>query len=381
MAKKANQISSRRMPQLNIEIERLFLDKDNPRLPENIQGQNEAELFKALYKGFNLDELIDSMRQNGYFDEEPLVVIPQNMPSKLSRADVSSEEFIRFIKSDTTTFTVVEGNRRVAAAKLLIDPKLRSQLNIKQWIEVPPEIIDDLKLLPAIVYSKRSDVVPYMGVRHIVGIQKWDSYAKARYIANLIDQGKTLSDVETQIGDSQGSVRKNYISYKLLQQARDEFDYDTKPAEEGKFSFLNLAIGHGSVKRFLGLPPNLKNIDQNAPVPENKITNLQNLTSWLFGDDKNSAVIQESRDITNQLVHVLDSPESTKRLERTRNLQEAYDLSDGEEQMILRYLASINSKLQTVLGLAHLHKTADVISEVEKCSETVKQLLKTVKES
>jgi len=381
MAKKANQISSRRMPQLNIEIERLFLDKDNPRLPENIQGQNEAELFKALYKGFNLDELIDSMRQNGYFDEEPLVVIPRNVPSKLSKADASSDEFIKFIKSATTTFTVVEGNRRVAAGKLLIDPKLRSQLNIKQWQEVPTEIVDDLKLLPAIVYSNRQDVVPYMGVRHIVGIQKWDSYAKARYIANLIDQGKTLSDVEAQIGDSQGSVRKNYISYKLLQQARDEFDYDTKPAEEGKFSFLNLAIGHGSVKRFLGLPSNLKNIDQNAPVPENKITNLQNLTSWLFGDDKNSAVIQESRDITNQLVHVLDSPESIKRLERTRNLQEAYDLSDGEEQMILRYLASINSKLQTVLGIAHVHKTADVISEVEKCAETVQQLLKTVKEN
>jgi hypothetical protein len=381
MAKKANQISSRRMPQLNIKIERLFLDKDNPRLPENIQGQSEAELFKALYKGFNLDELIDSMRQNGYFDEEPLVVIPRGVPSKLSKANVSSEEFIKFIKSDTTTFTVVEGNRRVAAAKLLIDPKLRSQLNIKQWQEAPTEIVDDLKLLPAIVYSNRQDVIPYMGVRHIVGIQKWDSYAKARYIANLIDQGKTLSDVESQIGDSQGSVRKNYISYKLLQQARDEFNYDTKPAEEGKFSFLNLAIGHGSVKRFLGLPSNLKNIDQNAPVPEDKITNLQNLTSWLFGDDKNSPVIHESRDITSQLVHVLDNPEATKHLERTRNLQEAYDLSDGEEQMILRYLANINSKLQTVLGLAHLHKTADVISEVEKCAETAKQLLKTVKEN
>ena len=381
MAKKANQISSRRMPQLNIEIERLFLDKDNPRLPENIQGENEPALFKALYKGFNLDELIDSMRQNGYFDEEPLVVIPRNMPSKLSRADVSSEEFIRFIKSDTTTFTVVEGNRRLAAAKLLIDAKLRSQLNIKQWREVPPEIIDDLKLLPVIVYSKRSDVIPYMGVRHIVGIQKWGSYAKARYIARLIDQGKTLQEVETQIADSQGSVRKNYISYKLLQQARDEFDYDTKSAEEGKFSLLILAIGQGKIKRYLGLPIRLKDTDPNAPVPQDKIKSLKNLTSWVFGDDRNSPVIEESRDITDYLSNVVESPDSLKHLERTRNLQEAYDLSDGEEQMVLRYLANINSKLRTVLGLAHLHKTADVISEVEKCAETVKQLLKTVKEN
>jgi hypothetical protein len=380
MAKKANQISSRKRPQLNIEIERLFLDKDNPRLPENIQGQPQAELLKALYKGFNLDEIIDSMRQNGYFDEEPLVVIPRDVPSRLSKANVSSEEFMKFINSDTTTFTVVEGNRRVAAAKLLIDPKLRSQLNIKQWQEVLPAIIDDLKLLPAIVYSERSDVAPYMGVRHIVGIQKWDSYAKARYIARLIDQGKTISEVETQIGDSQGSVRKNYISYKLLQQARDEFDYDTTAAEDD-FSLLILAIGQGKIKRYLGLPISIKETNTKAPTPKENIDNLKNFMSWLFGDERNKPVIKESRDITSYLSHVVESPEALKYLERTRNLLEAYDLSDGEEQMVLRYLAGANGKLQTVLGLVHRHKTEEVISEVEKCSDTVKQLLKTVKES
>jgi hypothetical protein len=366
-------------PQLYISIDRLHLDADNPRLPENIQGQKEAELFKSLYKGFNLDELIDSMRQNGYFDEEPLVVIPRNLPGKLSKADTNSEEFLDFIRKDTTTFTVVEGNRRLAAAKILTDSTIREKLNIKRWEELNPEVVNDLELLPAIVYAKRSDVVPYLGVRHIVGIQKWDSYAKARYIARLIDQGNTLPEVETQIGDSQGSVRKNYISYKILQQAKDEFDYDTKSAEQN-FSLLILAVGQGNIKRYLGLPTNLRDINQKAPVPKGKIKNLQNLTSWIFGDDRNEPVIKESRDITNQLVHVVDSSESVKRLERTRNLQEAYDVSDGEEQMLLRYLASINSKLQTVLGLAHLHKTTDVISEVEKCAETAKQLLKTVRE-
>jgi hypothetical protein len=381
MSKISNKTHEGKHPQQYIDIEKLHLDADNPRLPENIQGQNEAELLRSLYKGFNLNELIDSMSQNGYFDEEPLVVIPRNVPGKLSKADISSTEFEEFIKKDTTTFTVVEGNRRLAAAKLLVDSKLRSQLNIKQWQEILPAIIDDLKLLPAIIYPKRSDVVPYMGVRHIVGIQKWGAYAKARYIARLIDQGKTLQEVETQIADSQGSVRKSYISYKLLQQARDEFDYDTKLAEEGKFSLLILAIGQGKIKRYLGLPTSIKDIDPSAPVSKEKIKCLKNLTSWVFGDDRNSRVIEESRDITDYLSNVVESPEALKHLERTRNLVEAYDLSDGEEQMILRYLASINSRLQTVLGLAHLHKTTDVISEVEKCAETAKQLLKTVKES
>jgi len=91
-------------------------------------------------------------------------------------------------------------------------------------------------------------------------------------------------------------------------------------------------------------------------------------------------VIKESRDITNYLSHVVESPNALKHLERTRNLLEAYDLSDGEEQMVLRYLANANSRLQGVLGLVHRHKTEDVISEAEKCADTANQVVKTVKE-
>ncbi len=230
------------------------------------------------------------------------------------------------------------------------------------------------------MYRKRSEVIPYLGVRHIVGIQKWDSYAKARYVAGLIDRGQSLQDVEAQIGDKRGSARENYISYKLLEQSRDEFAYDTKAAEND-FSLLILAIGQGNIKRYLGLPTRIKEVDPNAPVPKKEIGNLRNLMSWLFGDGKYLPVINESRDITNFLTHVVASPNAIKHLERTRKLEEAYDLSDGEEQMILRYLATVNSKMQTVLGMVHRHKTSDVLGEVEKCAETANQLLKRVKEN
>jgi len=195
----------------------------------------------------------------------------------------------------------------------------------------------------------------------------------------LIDEGKKLQEVEAQVGDSQGSIRKNYISYKLLQQARDEFDYDTKAAEED-FSLLILAIGQGKIKRYLGLPKRIKDTDTESPTPNENVDNLKNLMSWLFGDERYDPVLKESRDITSYLSHVVESPEALKHLERNRDLSAAYDLSDGEEQMILRYLANANDKLQTILGLIHRHKTEDIIDEVEKCSETTKQLLKTVKE-
>jgi len=369
----------RKHPQIDISIERLHLDTDNPRLPADIQGKGEAELLRTLYRGFNLDELIDSMFQNGYFEEEPLVVIPNKLSKKLLSSKTSNKGFEEFINDEKITFTVVEGNRRLAAVKIITNPEIRISLKIKTWKDPSPEVLDDLSMLPAIVYCTRDEVVPYLGVRHIVGIQKWDSFAKARYIARLIDNDMSIEEVEAQIGDSQSSARRNYISYKLLQQVHDEFDYDTKEAEED-FSLLILAIGQGKIKRYLGLPTRIKDTDPESPVPKENVDNLKNLMSWLFGDEKNKPAIEESRDITRYLSHVVDSPNALKHLERTRDLIAAYDLSDGEEQLILRYLTNANGKLQTVLGIVHLHKTEDVIEEVEKCSETTKQLLKTVKD-
>jgi hypothetical protein len=308
-----------------------------------------------------------------------LVVIPKKLPRELFKADPNSKKFIDFINRKNTNFIVVEGNRRLAAAKILLDSSLRAKFNIKHWPEIVKGVVNSLKVLPTIVYSRRNEVVPYLGVRHIVGIQKWDSYAKARYIANLVDKGRRLQDVESEIGDTQGSARKNYISYQLVEQAKNEFDIDTKPVKEN-FSLLILAIGQGKIKRFLGLPTRIADTNLETPIPDDRVDNLKNLISWLFGDGRFDPVIKESRDITRFLTHVVDNKEALDHLVRTRELEEAYDLSDGEEQMVLRYLASANRKLVGVLGLVHRHKTIEVIKEVEKCAETANRLLKTVEE-
>ncbi|HKZ39324.1 MAG TPA: hypothetical protein VJ044_00090, partial [Candidatus Hodarchaeales archaeon] len=66
---------------------------------EEVQGKKEPEVLEALYSSFDLDELAVSMAQNGYFDEEPHVVVGQSK------------------KEGTKEFTVVEGNRRVATIR------------------------------------------------------------------------------------------------------------------------------------------------------------------------------------------------------------------------------------------------------------------------
>lgn len=365
----------RKRPQINKPINLLHLDNQNPRLPEEAQGKSEGELLNVLYKVFFLDELADSMAQNGYFDEEPLVAVPDKLPTDLEDIDANSEKFRDYISKDTTELTVVEGNRRLATAKLLLGIELREKLRIKHWPILSDPVADDLSILPVIVYLRRNEVIPYLGVRHIVGIQKWDSYAKARYIVQLIESGFSPKEIEAQIGDKEGSVTKSYVCYKLIKQVEDEFDYDTRKAKED-FSLLILAVGQGKIKQYLGLPKKLSEVSPDEPVAPDNLANLRILISWIFGDGKKDRVITESRDITNYLSHIVTSPEAVLYLEKTRDLTGAYERTDGEEKMLLKYLNTANLKLEGALGVVHRHKKPEVISEIEKCENTVKALLK-----
>ncbi|MBT9136196.1 MAG: hypothetical protein DDT34_01269 [Firmicutes bacterium] len=369
----------RKRPQVNKPVSLLHLDSQNPRLPEEAQGKSEEELLNVLYKEFYLDELADSMAENGYFDAEPLVAVPHKLPSELEDIDPNSKEFQDFINRNSTELIVVEGNRRLATARLLLDLELREKLRIKHWPSLSEQVADDLRILPVIVYLRRSEVTPYLGVRHIMGIQKWDSYAKARYIVQLTESGLSIKQVQEQIGDKQrGSTTQSYVAYKLLEQVENEFDFDTRRAKRD-FSLLLLAIGQGNIKRFLGLPRRLAEVNPDEPVATENLDDLRVLVTWIFGDGKKERVITDSRLITNRLSHIVNSAEAVSYLERTGDLEGAYERTDGEEKMLLKYLSTANLKLEGALGVAHRHKTPEVISEAEKCEQTIKALLKIVR--
>jgi hypothetical protein len=348
-----------------LEINQLLLDPKNPRLPEEVQGKGQMQLMTGMLELFDLEELALSMAQNGYFDEEPVVVIKKEATTKGKHSD---------------EFYVVEGNRRVATIKLLLNEKLRKELGARLWPLLSPAVSKDLQTIPAIIYENRNEVLPYLGVRHIAGIKKWDSYAKARYVASMVKAGYTMDVIQQQIGDRQNSARKHYLCLKLADLVRDEFDFDVTPVKDN-FSYLMLATGQGSIKRYLGLPVKLADTDLEKPVPREDLPKLKVLFSLIFGEGKaKPSVLSESRDITNYLQHVLASPTATDHLVKTRDLLSAYELSDGEAAMVMKYLATANKRLEAILGIVHRHKTPDVKEEMNKCWETVERIRRVLSE-
>jgi len=375
----------RKRPLLDIPVERLELDPSNPRLPKDLRDKGQTEILSILKRYFDLDELAYSMAENGYFDEEPLVAIPIDIPSKFIEQDPlqlpQDSSYLTYLQNDSTRFTVVEGNRRLATVKLLLSPDLRMELRIKGWPSISEEVREDLALLPVIIYSSRAEVLRYMGVRHIVGIKKWESFSKAVYVAEMVDSGSNINEIQQQVGDRSNSVRKLYLAYKLVDIAETELSMETARVKE-YFSYLILAIGQRPVKGFLGIPNRLTEINFDNPIPGGKEGNLKYLVSWLFGEGKEKQpVVRESRDITNYLTPILRSEEATEYLILTRNLMDAYDRSEGEKLLLLRNLKKATKNLSSSLGLITKYKNEeDVKQEIKNCQDILSDIFKLVGE-
>ena len=376
----------KKRPQLDVPVERLDLDPTNPRFPKDLRGKEQTEVIAILKRYFNLDELAQSMAENGYFDEEPLVAVPIDPPSKFTKLDslalLHDDEYIHYIENEATRFTVVEGNRRLATVKILLSSELRAELRIKGWTSLSPEVREDLSVLPVIVYSERAEVLRYMGVRHVVGIKKWGSFSKAVYIAEMVEsETATIDEIQQQIGDRSSSVRKLYLCYRLVDIAESELSLTTDRAKE-YFSYLILAVGQRPVKDFLGLPYRLTDVSFAEPIPTSREENLRHLFSWLFGEDKEKPqVIKESRDITNYLTPILRSEEATRHLILTRDLRDAYDRSEGEKILLLRNLKRASKNLSNSLALITKYKLdEEVKQEIKYCQDVLDDILKLLSE-
>ena len=169
-----------------MKVSELLFDLSNPRLIEYdiTENSSEVEIIKVLWDVMDVRELVLSIEASGYFVHEPIIV------SQESGKNV-----------------VIEGNRRLAAVKLLLDPELAANLKISVP-KITKQERRDLEELPAIV-DTRENAWRYLGFKHVNGPAKWSSYAKSQYIADVHRNYKVpLQDIARQIGDTHRTVHE-----------------------------------------------------------------------------------------------------------------------------------------------------------------------------
>jgi hypothetical protein len=168
---------------------------------------------------FEVTQLKDSIRSIGFLTVDRLVVIP-----------LSDNRYV-----------VIEGNRRLAAIKSLLEDHKNGEADLTEVVqaslrEIPVLVIDEPEL------AKREHFARVLqGVRHLSGIRPWGPYQQAQVVALMIDDGKELAEICEVLGLPKKRINILRRCFSALEQMRKDDDYGDK-AKPALFSAFDEAF-------------------------------------------------------------------------------------------------------------------------------------------
>ena len=354
-----------------VAVEQLRLDHRNPRLVGEGKNASQEEMIARLYLSADLGELLQSISANGYMDIEPLIVMPDP-------------------QSSDNKFIVLEGNRRLAALRLLREPDLVSKIKKSEnlSIPVPPmdeNVRDTLNMVSVCHVNSREAARSFIGFKHINGPAKWDAYAKAQFAAEWYksgrDQGVDLKSIANAIGDKHDTIKRMVSAVYVLQQAKKEklFDIEDRYSRRFNFSHLYTALSRSQYMDYLGLEDGWARHDPHEDqVPKDKLKELQNVLVWIYGsrkDDRKPVIESQNPDIR-RLGEVLTHVESYNVLKTKWDLDTAYASTESVDKRFIETLIKARENIQAAAGLLRAYdgqdqSLLDIAEDIKEVAETV----------
>ena len=274
-------------------------------------------------------------------------------------------------EGDSGKFRVVEGNRRLSTVKLLVDPTL-ARIRKRAVAQASASARNRPDALPVVQFEERSEILDYLGYRHITGIKEWDALQKARYLAQLVDtldpELETLEKhraLARQIGSRSDYVARLLTGYAIYEVIEDQAFFGIRELdEEGiQFSVLTTALSYKNIAEYIGLETGA-----DVELDELRISRLRDLVAWLFEKEQGVARIGESRNLR-LLNLVVANEQALNAFQRGSPLEKAVDLT-GEPNEVFRTailaarqsLNNANSKVHLVEGV--VENDATVLHEI-----------------
>ncbi|WAC67207.1 hypothetical protein OVA14_05550 [Agrococcus sp. SL85] len=353
------------MPEIDfqtIELEHLYFDPENPRLPLSVDGDDERQVLEWMLDDAGLVELMGSIAVNGYFAAEPLLV------TKRKSGD---------------GYWVLEGNRRLAAVRLLNEPSL-APIRRQAVHKIAHEVADGVELtnLPCAVFERREDVLDYLGYRHITGVKQWEPEAKARYLQSLylLHRDSAGGDIYRVIARLIGS-RSDYVVRLLASLAlHDQMRTDQRLAQQLAasaipFSLLTLAMSYETIVKYLGLDALEVAVVESEQGPADAEA-LRDVATWLYRElpDLGRTQLGESHNMK-LLAQSLSNDRGVDALRNGEIVEEAARASIDPDALIVRAIRQSIERLVIAQSLLHRSEVTDAtLQAVEEIEDLVDQL-------
>lgn len=341
----------------------LCLDPRNPRLGlDAAEPSFSQKRVLELMRSWNLEELAVSFLENGFWPQEAVIVVKENLYGQ------------------SNTLVVVEGNRRIAALIYLMQavegsPRSRAWRTLAEGVTPDHELFERI---PYILSDSRADVIAYLGFRHVTGIKEWDPAQKAEFIASMIDDmGMSYDTVRRQIGMRTDTVRRNYIAYRILKQMNTLGIEVSEEGVERRFSVLFLSLREEGVRSFLGVDIRAGPAEAQTPVPQAMISNLPDFARWLFGTDDQRPLFTDSRYV-GSFARILSNAEAVNYLRSSTipSFDVALQKAGVEDEEIENQLKEANNQMELALSRIHLYLNSQPIGKaIERLALNAKELV------
>lgn len=324
-------------------LQELHFDADNPRLPQRLSATDEMAVLEYLLLEGNLIGLMLSIGQQDFFVGEPLLVVPATAGG----------------------LTVVEGNRRLGALKLL-QAGVHAPVMHSQVAKAREDALFHPTNIPVLKFRQRDEILTYLGYRHITGIKEWDSLAKARYLQQLrarhqTDHVTAHRILAREIGSKAVHVAKLLTGLTLLAHARDAGVLNRLRVQEDDipFSLLTTGISYESICRFIGLASS-----SDVECANLKEREFAEFFTWVFDKSGTITVLGESRNF-DKLARVVANEQALARLRAGASLETADMYTAGPLEAVRKLMYEVEQRLSGVqngLSFAEGLDASDVVT-------------------
>ena len=216
-----------KMKPQTVRLDQVYLDPDNPRLealkPEPTPDERLAEpgiqlaCLERLRK-FDIKGLAESIKTSGFCTLDRVVLR----------------------RLDEDKYIVVEGNRRVAALKVLQEEHSKGRITLQE------SILGGILQFEALAYEGDNPDIAWViqGFRHAPeAIKEWEDFSKAKFFAELERKGKSASEIARTFSvRPRADVANPIRSYYGFQQAKEDEDYGDLLIPFDHFGFFSQVI-------------------------------------------------------------------------------------------------------------------------------------------
>jgi hypothetical protein len=279
-----------------VAVEDLLLDPRNPRFPVPLKA-GEARFAEAKIQeraaeyidGIGIDDLMASIGTYGFVPTDPIVVRPLKGQKK---------------------YVVLEGNRRVATLKALVEANETSTAVLEA------HVLSSIKNLEVLVYEGKDENIAWIlqGLRHMTGIKEWPPLQQAEFLAKIekqLSSGKrqpSIPAIAKEAGVSVAKASRLLNAYYALKQAQEDDEYGSSSELPNKFSVFAEGVSRStSLEGWLDWNAKKRRIGNKA--------NLKKLLSWVLPNEKGEVRITRAIDVRDVLSQVVADPKLLARFE------------------------------------------------------------------